>query len=388
MARFSKTFMLFTIAIIILLLTYSRTTFKPETINTDLKLMKDGRLHTHMSGFSTQKTEFNAQGPPSLPPGYKTETLTRLGTDLNFDLRTCPPGSIMTNPKHVNTPPVHSDCPRLFVAGARKGGSTSMIQYVSKHPDFKGAKLNGPNVGEVFFFMSKYYKPESMKQWRWYLSNFPKGVITGESSVGYMVHCLVPERIFWACGKQAKIVMLLRDPVDRFVSNFLMRVRVPAYGNKITKSTPITSVIQEELKAFLNRTSKLNPATLTQNWRNLRCTFQQSENMIFEGLYYIHLSNWLCNFPAENILLINSEEMYQNTSTIMKQVFLFLGLKPMPENELNKIGTHVYNKGKYGNIPDHQQLSTSDKQLLQNTFEPYNKALLKLLQWKKTDWVH
>ena len=63
-------------------------------------------------------------------------------------------------------------------------------------------------------------------------------------------------------------------------------------------------------------------------------------------------------------------------------------LKPMPENELNKIGTHVYNKGKYGNIPDHQQLSTSDKQLLQNTFEPYNKALLKLLQWKKTDWVH
>ena len=110
--------------------------------------------------------------------------------------------------------------------------------------------------------------------------------------------------------------------------------------------------------------------------------------MIFEGLYYIHLSNWLCNFPAENILLINSEEMYQNTSTIMKQVFHFLGLEPMPENELNQIGTHVYNKGNYGNIPDHQQLSMSDKQLLQNTFEPYNKALLKLLQWKKTDWVY
>ena len=100
MARFSKTFMLFTITIMVLLLTYSRTTFKP-----DLKAMKDRHLHTQMSGFSTQKTEFNAQGPPSLPPGYKTETLTQLGTDLDFDLHTCPPGSIMTNPKHVNTPP-------------------------------------------------------------------------------------------------------------------------------------------------------------------------------------------------------------------------------------------------------------------------------------------
>ena len=379
--------MLCTVTVIILLLTYDRITFKPETTKRELKLVKDGHPQTQISGFSTQKTEFNAQRPPSLPPGYKTKTLTRLGTDLDFDLRTCPPGSIMTNPKYVNTPPVHNDCPRLFVAGARKGGSTSMIQYISKHPDFKGAKLKGPNVGEVFFFMGKHYKPESANQWRWYLSNFPKGVITGESSVGYMVHCLVPERIFWACGKQARIVMLLRNPVDRFVSNFLMRVRVPAYGNKITKSTAITSVIQEELKAFFNKTSKVSAATLTQNWRHMRCTFQQSENMIFEGLYYIHLSNWLCNFPSENILLINSEEMYQNTSIIMKQVFQFLGLKPMPENERNKIGTHVYNKGKYENTPVHQQLSTSDKQLLQNTFEPYNKALLKLLQWKKTDWV-
>ena len=387
MARFSKFFILCTVTVIILLLTYDRTTFKPETTKRELKLVKDGHPHTQISDFSTQKTVFNAQGPPSLPPDYKSKTLTRLGTDLDFDLRTCPPGSIMTNPKYINTPPVHNDCPRLFVAGARKGGSTSMIQYVSKHPDFKGAKLNGPNVGEVFFFMGKHYKPESVKQWSWYLSNFPKGVITGESSVGYMVHCLVPERIFWACGKQARIVMLLRNPIDRFVSNFLMRVRVPAYGNKITKLTPISSIIQQELNAFINRTSKVSAATLTQNWRHKRCAFQQSENMIFEGLYYIHLSNWLCNFPAENILLINSEEMYQNTSIIMKQVFQFLGLKPMPENERNKIGTHVYNKGKYENTPAHQQLSTSDKQRLQNTFEPYNKALLKLLQWNKTDWV-
>ena len=380
MARVSKAFVPTITIIIVLLLTFGKTPFESTIEQTPEYLCHPLNPKAELN-FSTKLHS------PSLPPGYRTETLTRLGTDLDFDLRTCPPGSMMTNVKSANTPPVHDDCPTLFIAGARKGGSTSMIQYISKHPDFKGAKLNGPFVGEVFFFMNKYYKPSSEKQWKWYLSNFPEGVVTGESSVGYMVHCLVPERIFRACGKQAKIVMLLRNPVDRFVSNFLMRVHVTGYGNKITKSTPITSVIHEELQAFLNGTLTTSTNALTENWSKMRCAFKQSENMIFEGIYYIHLLNWVCNFPAENILLINSEEMYKNTSTILKQVFQFLGLKPMPDRERNEIGKRIYNKGKHQHQP-HQQLSQSDEKTLQKTFEPYNRALLKLLHWEKVEeWM-
>ena len=57
----------------------------------------------------------------------------------------------MTDTKTRNTSPFFSDCPTLFVVGATKGGTTSMIQYVSKHEDFEAARLNGPKVGEIFF---------------------------------------------------------------------------------------------------------------------------------------------------------------------------------------------------------------------------------------------
>ena len=42
--------------------------------------------------------------------------------------------------------------------------------------------------------------------------------------------------------------------------------------------------------------------------------------MIFEGIFHIHLHN----FPAENILILNSEEFYEHPSKILDIVFHFL----------------------------------------------------------------
>ena len=174
-------------------------------------------------------------------------------------MRSCPPGSTMTHTKTQNTSPLFSDCPTLFVVGARKGGTTSMIQYVSKHEDFEAAQLNGPKVGEIFFFCNKLWEP-TQKQWKWYKSNFPQNVMSGESSVTYLVHCQVPQRIFRSCGKQAKIVILLRNPVDRFVSNFLMRVKVKDkfYGPKYHENTTIESIVEDELKFYHSKISNIS----------------------------------------------------------------------------------------------------------------------------------
>ena len=49
---------------------------------------------------------------------------------------------------------MHSDCPTLFVVGAPKGGTTSMLEFVSMHPGFEGAGLRkkGFARGEIFYF--------------------------------------------------------------------------------------------------------------------------------------------------------------------------------------------------------------------------------------------
>ena len=330
----------------------------------------------------------------TLGPGYKSETLTRLGSDLKFDHSCCPNGSIMTNSTVANYPPLHSDCPTLFIVGARKAGSTSLIQYLSKHPNFEGARLDrGPQAGETSYF----HKWFETKTWEEYLEYFPSGdgVMTGESSVGNLVHCLVPKRIHRYCGKQAKIVMLLRNPVDRFVSNFRMRARIGGYGlGKLRQ--PIAKSIEHELGAYFratNRKGRTLPKQLAKlkalrlNLETLRCKFLPARNMFYEGIYYIHVMNWLCNFPAENIVIINSEEFFQHTGVILKQVFQFLGLRSLPEESYKVITAAVYNQGNYDNIPPHQRLTEEYRTKLRTAYEPFNKALFELLDWSDVEWT-
>ena len=51
--------------------------------------------------------------------------------------------------------------------------------------------------------------------------HFPTGVVTGESSTWYMSECEVPN-MFRLCGRQAQVVMLLRNPVHRIISHYVM----------------------------------------------------------------------------------------------------------------------------------------------------------------------
>ena len=86
-----------------------------------------------------------------------TETLTRVGSDIrHFDVNKCPPGSIIWNTSYMVS--IHSDCPTLFIVGTPKGGTTSMLEYVSMYPDFEGAKLRTDKFGgkgELNFFRKR-----------------------------------------------------------------------------------------------------------------------------------------------------------------------------------------------------------------------------------------
>ena len=84
-----------------------------------------------------------------------TETLTRVGNDIrHFDANKCPPGFINWNTSYMVS--IHSDCPTLFIVGTPKGGTMSMLEYVSMYRDFEGAcylrteKFGGK--GELNFF--------------------------------------------------------------------------------------------------------------------------------------------------------------------------------------------------------------------------------------------
>lgn len=322
---------------------------------------------------------------PRLDPSYH-DMLIRVGTDLRFDPRAqCPSHSLMLTTKTGNFTPEHLNCPTLFLVGARKGGTSSLYQYVSKHPDFEGTLLDaGPKVGETFYFSNFYEK----RSWASYVSLFPPGgLMTGDSSVGNLVHSLVPKRLYKACGKQAKVVMLLRDPVKRLESNFLMRTRLGTA--RVKKRSSISTAVKMELdkyfRAVLSKT--MDVKNLPREWSKLVGLFSPASSMVFEGLYYVHLLNWLCNFPAENILIINSEEFYQNTSRVLDFVFQFLELKSLDSDTYDWITSATYNGGNHNSIPSYQRLSKTDTVNLLGVYKPFNRVLHEVLQWENPKWT-
>ena len=316
-------------------------------------------------------------------PDHHTHSLTRLASHLKFNLSTCPAKSKMLIKDWQNViVPRTSMCPQLFIIGAKKGGTTSLYNYLSHHPDFKGIRLNvSTMIGETAYFAHNY-QTVPLKR---YLSMFPRDMMSGDASVDNLVHCYAPQRILKTCGDMPKIIILLRNPIDRYVSNFMMRVTRKEYG-KYNSFTTIQDTTEHELE--LLRTAVLKKkfsfsSEPSSSWSKLRCVFGCCDSMIYEGLYYVFLMNWLCNFPAENIMIVNSEEFFHSPTLILKQAIEFLELSPLKKDQLEQITSRVYNKGA-GPLAPHHQLSSHHKQQLNDIYGSYNAALLELLSWQNT----
>ena len=326
--------------------------------------------------------------PSRLGPITSRDSLTRVGSELHFDYSICPSDSAMKSDWR-KVVPAHSSCPAVFIVGARKAGTTSLYQYLSSHPNFEGILLDeGPKSGETFHFSARY----STETWDKYMSRFPKQyIMTGDASVGNFVNCKVPKRIFESCGNFSKIVILLRNPIDRYVSNFMMRVKLETkeYSKKTSISRNIKIDVQSYIDALMSRGISITTALGKGNmnkWNKFLCLFGPSVNMVYESLYYIHVLNWLCNYPAENILFLNSEEFYMNTLQILKQLYQFLGLEDLSDGQRKVITSVTFNKGTKPSLPQHV-VKPTDRKKLQAIFRNFNDALFKQLGWDgKVTW--
>lgn len=103
-----------------------------------------------------------------------------------------------------------------------KCGTTSLHNYLADHPE---ASMSEPK--EPAFFVSEL---NWSKGFEWYLSLFPqrqKATVVGESSTSYTMLPTfkgVPERIH-AFNPDARLIYLMRDPLDRIVSHYWHNVR-------------------------------------------------------------------------------------------------------------------------------------------------------------------
>ncbi|MEJ6485424.1 sulfotransferase domain-containing protein [Nostoc punctiforme UO1] len=253
--------------------------------------------------------------------------------------------------------------PDFLIPGFIKSGTSSLYNYLISHPQILPAVDNG------LCFFTDFFEQEL----DWYLAHFPSipasmNYITGETTPIYIYFPSITKKIFHLFPN-IKLVILLRNPVDRAISSYFHQHKINC-GYKL---------IQDNIDNILEKMPSLLDKLHTFVWlepsmiKKYRSPSRQDvfSYHLMNSLYIYYLKEWLNVFPREQFLFVKSEDLFSNPSVTMKKVFSFLNLPDYPLAEYPN-----YNPGSYNPISDDL------RQTLAEFFRPHNQKLEEYLGMK------
>jgi hypothetical protein len=107
--------------------------------------------------------------------------------------------------------------PNLIIAGVNKAGTTSLFSYLSRHPDIGASK-----VKETCYFLPyRYGEPmKSIDEYAQYFDHLTDKRYVMESTPGYFYGGMRMARKIDETLPGVRIIIILRDPVDRLLSHY------------------------------------------------------------------------------------------------------------------------------------------------------------------------
>ncbi|MDJ0356113.1 sulfotransferase domain-containing protein [Paenarthrobacter sp. PH39-S1] len=209
--------------------------------------------------------------------------------------------------------------PDFLIVGTKRGGTTSMFNYLLMHPGVLGLfpQLRGRKSTDYFF-------KERGRGDHWYRSHFHTGMyrkmierrlgygpVSGEASPYYLWDPRVAPQVQQLCSG-VKAIALLRDPVERAWSHYQERVH-----NGVE---PLS--FEAALAAEDNRLAGEEEKMLADpDYYSSAHDFYAYRG---RGVYLPQLQNWRASFPAERMLVLRSEDMYLDVQGTFDKVTDYL----------------------------------------------------------------
>ncbi|MCG8426017.1 MAG: sulfotransferase domain-containing protein [Chromatiales bacterium] len=206
--------------------------------------------------------------------------------------------------------------PSFIGIGAQKCASTWIYDILKDHPQVRLSEQK-----ELDFFSYRFEQG-----YLWYGRQFgqPDGAVTaGEVSPSYFHEPAVPERVR-RYSPEAKIILSLRDPVERALSQHRHAVR--------------TGGIADDDLSFESALSA-NPTYLEQ------------------GLYATHLTRWLDWFPKQQILVLFFEDIVGEPDRVARLLYQFLEIDSEHHPE------HLNQRSNVSHVTPHTTLERARKAL-------------------------
>lgn len=184
--------------------------------------------------------------------------------------------------------------PNLIVIGGLKCGTTSLHHYLNLHPEIA---MSRPK--ELNFFVAELNWELGRE---WYESHFDRGAaVRGETSPHYTNlprFSGVAARMRELLGAEARVIYMVRDPIERMLSHYLHNV-----GGGY-ESRPIEAALLDPGCAYVARSR-----------------------------YAMQLEPYLAAFDRERLLIVANEDLAGRREETVHTVFEFCGVDPTFRSE-------------------------------------------------------
>jgi hypothetical protein len=263
--------------------------------------------------------------------------------------------------------------PDFAIIGGQKCGTSSLYEYLAEHPDIVPAFAK-----EIHFFSDSLGRRGTLpgklaarlggRSTLIYRAHFPTAAyrtyvrrargsepITGEATPYYLFHPSAPARMRQTVPR-ARLVVLLRDPVQRAYSHYHHEVR------RGTERLSFEEAVEREPERLAGEREKI------LSGRGYYSFSHHHYSYLSRGLYLEQLENWRRFFPEERFLILKSEDLFADPAAILEQTLDFLGLPPM-----QSAGYGRRNEGSY------PEMNPATRERLANYFRPHNERLYEYL---------
>ncbi|MCL1049561.1 sulfotransferase domain-containing protein [Shewanella abyssi] len=203
--------------------------------------------------------------------------------------------------------------PDFIIVGAPKAGTTSLYHYLSANPS---VFMTEPK--EINFFSCEalekqnlFYADFKVNSAPAYQALFSKGdevQVKGEASVSYLFYPDVAKSIY-EYNPECKIIMVLRDPIARGYSHYLMDLKLGLVD------LPYEDIVFKK-----------------GNHKNMGLYYQQYVEL---GLYGKQVKRYLDVFPREQIKIYTQEELKADTPSVVNDLFGFLDVQKASHADTN-----------------------------------------------------
>ena len=199
--------------------------------------------------------------------------------------------------------------PTFLCLGTQKGGTTTLHNLLAQHP-----QVFLPACKEVHYFSLHDRQPLS-----WYAEHYraaQPGQRCGDITPYYLFHPRAPEMIRQVLP-QAKLIVLLRDPVERALSQVFHARRLGF------EPLELEAALAAEPERLADAEERLmEPGSTYYS--------HQKHSYVSRSRYEEQLQRYAALFPERQLLVLRSEDLFQATELSWQRIQTFLELDALP----------------------------------------------------------